>query len=95
MDDTRDEEIESEEQVEEMWTKFKTSIKEATKSSFSNKKPPKNKWFNEECRKMVIERKKAKARALSQQTAEADEQYRRINRETTKILRTEKRKIHK
>lgn len=92
VDDTRDEEIESEEQVEKMWTKFKTSIKEATKSSFSNKKPPKNKWFNEECRKMVIERKKAKARALSQQTTEAEEQYRRINRETTRILRTEKRK---
>ncbi|XP_046399915.1 craniofacial development protein 2-like [Ischnura elegans] len=90
-------EKEEEDSIEGKWKVIRDSIQEIGKEvvGFQNNRKNKKTWFNEDCRQMIEERKKAKAGLLTDDNHEKREEYLRINRKTNKTLRTAKRNFVK
>lgn len=84
-----------EDDVENMWVNLKSAVKESAAKIFKKKRKQNKPWFNENCRKLVEQRREAKQKLLLHETYDTREQYNNINREVTRFLRSEKRKYIK
>lgn len=83
--------------IENEWKTIRESVQEVAEEviGFQKNKNTQKAWFNENCRQLIVERKKSKEELLVQDTQEKREKYERINRKTNKTLRTAKRNFVK
>lgn len=78
--------------IEEEWGILKGVINESAYQNVSKEDSnKKNEWFDEQCKKMVQERKKLRLLMMDNQTEELKEKYKRIRNETNNICRIKKR----
>jgi len=80
---------------QEHWTQLSKTIKEVTEDllGINNKKI--NQWFNENCKKAIQERDKAKSLVVMENSIENKRKLAQKQREMNRVIKREKRKWEK
>uniref|UniRef100_A0A8D9F872 Craniofacial development protein 2 n=1 Tax=Cacopsylla melanoneura TaxID=428564 RepID=A0A8D9F872_9HEMI len=80
--------------IDESWKNIKDSIVEAAKC-LGNKPKENNKWFDQECHRLLDNRNQKRREVLMEPTTENTNQYKEIRRETKRTFRKKKREKEK